>query len=149
MKTIALAVSALALVCAALPAQTDAANPLAAARVFAYDQMPARTAPDGAVGRRVFAGTLATGETVGVHETLQPAGTAPNPPHRIQHSEVIVVQQGTLEFEHDGKAERAEAGSVIYVAMGTLHTVKNIGSGPAQYVVIQIGGDTAPQATKK
>ena len=73
---------------------------------------------------------------------MQAAGTVASPAHRIQHSEVIVVAEGTLEFEHDGKAERAGAGSIIYVALGTLHTVKNVGDGPARYVVIQIGGDT-------
>jgi quercetin dioxygenase-like cupin family protein len=55
---------------------------------------------------------------------------------------LIVVEEGTLEFEHDGNVERAEAGSIIYVALGTLHTLKNVGSGPARYVVLQIGGDT-------
>jgi len=104
--------------------------------------MTAKTAPNGAVGRNVFTGTLATGEAVALHETMQPAGTVPNPMHRIQHSEVIVVQEGTLEFEHDGKAERAGPGSIIYVALGTLHTIKNVGDGPARYVVVQIGGDT-------
>lgn len=123
-------------------AQSAAPNPLATSRVFAYDQMTAKTAPNGAVGRNVVAGTLASGEAIGVHETTQPAGTAPNPPHRIQHSEVIVVREGTLEFDHDGKAERAGPGSVIYVALGTLHSLKNVGDGPASYVVVQIGGDT-------
>ena len=142
MKTAASAMFTLALVCAASGAQTGETNPLAAARVFAYDQMTAHKAANGAESRNVFNGTLATGESVGVHETTQPAGAKPNPPHRIQHSEVIVVEQGTLEFEHDGKDERADAGSVIYVAFGTLHTVKNAGAGPAKYVVVQIGGDT-------
>jgi quercetin dioxygenase-like cupin family protein len=123
-------------------AQSAGANPLATARVFTFDGMATRTAPNGAVGRNVFNGTLASGETVAVHETMQPAGTVPNPAHRIQHSEVIVVQEGTLEFEHDGKAEQAGAGSIIYVALGTLHTLKNVGDGPARYIVIQIGGDT-------
>jgi quercetin dioxygenase-like cupin family protein len=130
------------LTCAAAVAQSPDANPLAAARVFSYDAMTAKIAPNGAVGRSVFTGTLATGESVAVHETVQPAGTAPNPAHRIQHSELIVVQEGTLEFQHDGKTERAAPGSIIYVAFGTLHAVKNIGGGPAKYVVIQIGGDT-------
>lgn len=141
MKIAALALPILSLVCAALQAQTDSSNPLATARVFAYDRMAARTSANGAVGRSVFSGTLASGEAVSVHETMQPAGTVPNPAHRIQHSEVIVVEQGTLEFDHDGKTEQAEAGSVIYVALGTLHSVRNIGSGPAKYVVIAIGGD--------
>jgi mannose-6-phosphate isomerase-like protein (cupin superfamily) len=141
MKTTMLA-AALVLCCAAAHAQNAKTNPLATARVFRYSQMTPHTAANGAVGRNVFTGTLATGESVGAHETMQPAGTRPNPPHRIHHSEVIVVEQGTVEFDHDGKAERAGPGSIIYVAYNTLHTVRNAGAGPAKYVVIQIGGDT-------
>lgn len=142
MKGILIALAIPGLGCAVACAQTTGTNPLASARVFSLDEMTAKTAPNGSVGRSVFNGTLASGESVAVHETMQPAGTAPNPVHRIQHSEVIVVEQGTLEFDHDGKAERALAGSIIYVALGTLHTLKNVGDGPARYVVIQIGGDT-------
>ncbi|MGO8933829.1 MAG: cupin domain-containing protein [Terracidiphilus sp.] len=127
---------------ATISAQQTASNPLAASRVFAYDDMTAKTAANGAVSRSAFNGTLATGEAVAAHESMQPAGTAPNPAHRIQHSELIVVEEGTLEYTHDGKTERAGAGSIIYVAFGTLHQLKNVGDGPATYVVIQIGGDT-------
>lgn len=142
MMKIFLSAAALALVCAAVSAQSARSNPLAVARVFSYDQMKPHTAANDAVGRNVFNGTLATGETVGVHESLQPAGTKANPPHRIHHSEVIVVEQGTVEFDHDGKAERAGPGSIVYVAYDTLHTIRNVGDGPARYVVVQIGGDT-------
>jgi hypothetical protein len=38
--------------------------------------MTAKTAPNSSVGRNVFNGTLASGEAVAVHETMQPAGTA-------------------------------------------------------------------------
>jgi quercetin dioxygenase-like cupin family protein len=122
--------------------QANAENPLAGPRVFNYDQMKSRTMPNGAESRVVFNGTLATGEQVGAHESTQPAGTVPPALHKIQHSEFIVVEQGTLEFNHDGKQERAGAGSIIYVAFGTNHFVKNVGDGPAKYVVIQVGGDT-------
>jgi len=142
MKRLVLAAGLFAWAAPVSAAQSAGANPLATARVFSFDEMTAKTAPNGAIGRSVFSGTLATGESIGVHETMQPAGTVPNPAHRIQHSEVIVVEEGTLEFDHDGKAERAGAGSIIYVALGTLHAVKNVGAGPARYVVIQIGGDT-------
>jgi quercetin dioxygenase-like cupin family protein len=127
---------------AAISGQQSSPNPLATSRVFAYDEMAAKTAANGAVSRNAFTGTLATGEAIAAHETMQPAGTAPNPAHRIQHSELILVEDGTLEYMHDGKTERAGAGSIIYVALGTLHAVKNVGDGPARYVVIQIGGDT-------
>lgn len=128
--------------CAGAAAQQPGSNPLAQSRVFAYDGMTAKTAPSGVVSRRAFTGTLATSETIAVHETIQPAGTAPNPAHRIQHSELILVEEGTLDYTHDGKTDRAGAGSILYIALGTLHAVKNVGAGPAKYVVIQIGGDT-------
>lgn len=143
MRYIALPALALIVSCATLGAQSPAdTNPLATSRVFDYDQMQTRTAANGAEGRFVFKGTLATGEAVGAHESTQPAGTAPPQLHKIQHSELIVVEQGMVEFDHDGKAERAGPGSIIYVALGTSHFVKNVGDGPAKYVVIQIGGDT-------
>jgi mannose-6-phosphate isomerase-like protein (cupin superfamily) len=131
-----------ALVCAMAQAQANGANPLASSRVFLYEDMPVRTASNGAEGRVVFTGTLRTGEAVGSHETTQPAGAKPPSLHVIQHSEFIVVQEGTLEFNHDGKAERVGPGGIIYVALGTSHFVKNVGDGPAKYVVIQVGGDT-------
>jgi quercetin dioxygenase-like cupin family protein len=142
MKIAILCAVVLPLACAMVHAQTGGANPLASSRVFLFEDMPVKTAPSGAEGRVVFNGTLATGESVGVHETMQPAGTKPPALHVIQHSEIIVVEQGTLEFNHDGKAEKVEPGGIIYVAFGTNHFAKNVGDGPAKYVVIQIGGDT-------
>jgi len=142
MKRLFLLAAFLVPACGMASAQAPAENPLAAARVFDFDQMKARTMPNGTESRMVFNGTLATGESVGAHESTQPAGTQPPQLHKIQHSELIVVQQGTVEFDHDGKAERAGPGSIIYVAIGTVHAVRNVGDGPAKYVVIQIGGDT-------
>ena len=141
MRRSILSVVALAFCSAAAFPQSADPNPLAAARVFSFEEMNAKTSPRGAVGRSVFNGTLTTGESVAVHETMQPAGMAPNPAHRIQHSEIILVQEGTLEFDHDGQTERADAGSIIYVALGTLHAVRNVGVGPVKYIVVQIGGD--------
>jgi mannose-6-phosphate isomerase-like protein (cupin superfamily) len=110
-------------------------------RVFAYASLPVRTAANGGEGRNVFHGRLVTGEEVALHESTQPAGAAPNPAHRIQHSEVICVREGTLEFLHDGKTEQVGSGGVIFVAKGTMHQVRNIGDGPAAYFVVAIGGD--------
>jgi len=142
MRIVTVCAVAIVLGCGVAEAQTNGPNPLASARVFPYEEMTVRTSPNGVEGRSVFSGTLATGEAVGVHETMQPVGATPNPAHKIQHSELIVVQQGTLEFQHDGKAERIGPGGLIYVAFGTVHAVKNVGDVPAKYVVIQIGGDT-------
>lgn len=114
---------------------------LAAAKVFDPASLPLAHNPNGSERRDVVTGRLATGETVHIHESLQPPGLAPNPAHAIAHSEFILVQDGTLEFTHDGKTETAGPGSVIYVAYGTLHQARNAGTVPARYTVIAIGGD--------
>jgi quercetin dioxygenase-like cupin family protein len=142
MKIAMLCAAVLTLACAMVQAQTSGDNMLASSRAFPYEQMEVRTSPNGVERRSVATGTLATGETVQVRETMQPAGTPPSTLHTIQHTEVVVVEQGTLEFNHDGKVERVGPGGIIYVAFGTNHFVKNVGDGPAKYVVIQIGGDT-------
>lgn len=123
------------------PHPRTASESLAQARVFSFERMPVKKMANGGESRNIVQGTLATGESVALHESTQPVGIQPNPAHRIRHSEFIVVRQGTLEFDHDGKAETVGAGGVIYVAFGTLHQVKNIGNVPAKYVVIAIGGD--------
>ncbi|NUQ28159.1 MAG: cupin domain-containing protein [Acidobacteriaceae bacterium] len=121
---------------------SKAENPLASAGIFPYDQMAVRKTANGTESRNAFTGTLATGETLAVHESMQPAGTPPVELHRIGHSELIVVQEGTVAFEHDGKEERVGPGGLVYVALGTVHRIKNVGDVPAKYVVIAIGGDT-------
>ena len=135
-------VTALVLPCGIAAAQSSGDNPLANSKAFPYEQMRVKTAANGAERRSVATGTLTTGESVGVRETMLPAGAVPPALHKIQHSEVIVVEQGTVEFQHDGKAERVGPGGILYVAFGTMHFVKNVGDTPARYVVIQIGGDT-------
>ena len=119
-----------------------AGNGLAQSRVFRFAETPASTMPNGAERREMAKGTLATGEAISLHESVQPAGLPPNPAHVVQHSEFIAVLAGTLEYKHDGKTELATAGDVIYVAVGTNHAVRNAGDVPAKYVVLQISGDT-------
>ena len=52
-----------------------------------------------------------------------------------------MIQEGTVEYHHDGVVERAGPGSILYVKIGTDHFVANVGDGPAKYAVIAIGGD--------
>jgi quercetin dioxygenase-like cupin family protein len=120
-------------------AQTVGGGTLGMSKVFA----PALVkAANGAERWGVLDGTLATGEAVGMHESVVPAGTPKSAAHTILHSELIVVVEGTLSFQHDGTVEEVKAGSVIYVAYGTNHLVWNSGDTQARYFVFQAGGDT-------
>ena len=115
---------------------------LSSSRAFPVEQMAVRKTANGGESRNIVRGVLKTGEGVALHESMLPVGLSPNAGHAIQHSEFIVVSEGTLEFEHDGKSETVGPGGVIYVAYGTFHKVKNVGKVPAKYVVVAIGGDT-------
>jgi mannose-6-phosphate isomerase-like protein (cupin superfamily) len=114
---------------------------LSHSRVLRFIDVPASLLPNGTDRRVLAQSALATGEAVRVHESIAPpAAAAPNM-HAIQHSELIVVVQGTVGMEHDGKVETGGPGDVLYVAFGTNHRIRNMGDGPARYVVISIGGD--------
>jgi mannose-6-phosphate isomerase-like protein (cupin superfamily) len=115
---------------------------LSKSKVFKLDEFSMRTMPNGGKSWDFMRGMLVTGERIGVHQSMQPAGLPPNPPHKIAHSEFIFVREGALEFQYEGKSERVSAGGVIFVALGTMHTARNVGDGPATYLVISVGGDT-------
>jgi XRE family transcriptional regulator, regulator of sulfur utilization len=122
-------------------AASAAGSALTEARVYPVADMPVRKMANGGESRDVLRGALASGEAVAVHESMLPVGAPAPALHVIQHSEIITVVEGTLEFMHGDKVERIGPGGVIYVAMGTSHAVKNVGDVPAKYVVVQIGGD--------
>ena len=124
------------------PVEKPETNASPASKVFAFGQMPVRKSANGTESRSVPGFTLATGEVVGMHESVQPAGAAPVALHPIHHSELVLIQEGSMLFEHDGKQEKAGPGDMLYVANGTIHRLTNVGSGPAKYFVVQIGGDT-------
>jgi mannose-6-phosphate isomerase-like protein (cupin superfamily) len=122
--------------------ETSGKAVLSDSQVFSLDRIQAATRANGAKSWDILHGGLATGEAISVHESLQPAGIAPSPPHAIQHSELILVQEGTLLVEHEGKSEKVSSGGVVFVSRGTMHAARNVGNGPAKYLVVSIGGDT-------
>jgi mannose-6-phosphate isomerase-like protein (cupin superfamily) len=115
------------------------------ARAIQLDQVPATATANGGDRRVMVHGTLATGESVELHQSMQTPGTPPPALHVIHHSELILVREGTLKFQHEveGKVveETAGPGSMLYVAYGTMHAVSNAGTVPARYFVVAIGGD--------
>ena len=144
MRLLMLGVGVCLIAGAAAVAQTTPAKAkdgLASSKVFRYSEMPVRKLPNGGEMRESAHGVLATGEAVGLHESVQPAGAVPSDLHVIEHTEFVVVIEGTVEFDHDGKTERAGPGDVMYVAFGTRHRMKNVGDRPARYLVMAVGGD--------
>ena len=108
-------------------------------QLFSYDKLPVRTAPNGMTSRAVMQGTLATGEFIEAHKTMLPAGEMPHPPHRHTHSELLLIREGELQVDSDGQRGIVHAGDVVFTASAVLHSLKNIGAGPASYFVVAVG----------
>ena len=92
--------------------------------------------------RAVFDGMTHTGFHVDLHETQLAPGAAPHAPHRHDHEEVVMVQDGTLEATIEGNVTVVGPGSVIYAASNDLHGWKNVGDTTAHYFVIALGHKT-------
>ena len=112
---------------------------LSESEAFLYDKLPVHKNTNGGETRNVVTGVLVTGEAVELHQTLLPPGQMPHPPHKHQHSEFVMVREGSLEFNNDGKLEHVGPGDVVFAASNVMHGWKNVGKTPARYFVIAIG----------
>ena len=106
---------------------------------FPFESLTAKSAASGAQIREILKGKLATGESLETHATTLPPGAMPHPPHRHVHSEMFLMREGTLELTVNGKTYPLGPGSVGFVRSNEEHGVKNVGSAPANYFVVEMG----------
>jgi mannose-6-phosphate isomerase-like protein (cupin superfamily) len=116
-------------------AQQETAMPSA---MFPFAKLPVRTV-DSAQYREALKGKLATGESLEVHETTLAPGGAPHPPHHHAHSEMWLIREGTVEITVNGKSYQLGPGSVGFVRSNDEHGIKNAGTTPATYFVVEVG----------
>ncbi len=111
--------------------------------VFPFEHVPMHPTSFGAT-RPVFAGTLPTGEYIELHETTLNPGQMPHPPHHHRNSELLLVREGTLDFlfaDTPGGPlvpHRLTAGGVAFNGSNLEHGMKNVGTIPANYFVVEI-----------
>ena len=109
---------------------------------FPFDALPQHPNAVG-VSRPVLSGVVPTGEHLELHETTLMPGQMPHPPHQHRHEELMLIREGTLEFQYGGANHTLTAGGVAYVASNEMHGLKNVGTTPANYFVIGIGREDA------
>lgn len=116
---------------------------MSSSKVYRFSEMKLTQNANGGWRRDVLHGTLPTGEYVASHLSMLPAGQMPHPPHQHRDSEFVMIREGKLEFYNEGKTEPVGPGDVIYTASMKLHGMKNVGTTPALYFVVEISNPKA------
>ena len=86
--------------------------------------------------RQFFKSPTATLDELSLHVTTVNPGASSHAPHRHVNEEMIIVKEGTVEALVGGELKKAGPGSVIFNASNELHSIKNVGTTPATYHVI-------------
>ncbi|MBL8265795.1 cupin domain-containing protein [Steroidobacter sp.] len=86
--------------------------------------------------RQFLRAPTATLNELELHVTTLPAGATSHAPHRHPNEELVIIKEGTVEVLVDGQLKRVGPGSVVFNASNQLHSLRNVGDGPATYHVI-------------
>ena len=131
-----------ALAAARAPQQTAAGMQSSA---FEWNAIPAKETKVGSV-RSFFKAPTATLEELELHVTTLNPGQEPHPPHRHPNEEMVIIREGTVEALVSGDWKRLGPGSVLFNASNQLHGLRNVGTIPAVYHVINWKTAATPKA---
>jgi quercetin dioxygenase-like cupin family protein len=115
----------------AITAQT----PVMQSTVFDWNSIAVKQTDVGSV-RQFFKSPTITLDELECHVTTLNPGLQSHPPHKHPNEELVIIQEGTVEVLSNGALKKVGPGSVIFNASNQLHALKNIGSTPAVYHVI-------------
>jgi quercetin dioxygenase-like cupin family protein len=133
-RDVAVACSAVVLTLTAVAAQAPAASVLGST-LFDWAALTATPNRTGEV-RRVVRAPTATLDELEIHITTLKPGEESHPPHQHLNEEILIVKEGTVEALVDGQLKRGGPGSLIFQASNKLHNIRNVGTVPATYHVI-------------
>jgi len=104
--------------------------------IFDWNSFEAKPNKTGAV-RTVVQQPTATLDELEIHITTLNPGESPHAPHQHPDEELVVVKEGTVESLVNGQLRQVGPGSIIFQAANQMHSIRNVGSGPATYHVIK------------
>jgi quercetin dioxygenase-like cupin family protein len=125
-------------------AAVDAAKPLIGESVYDWTKLTPVKTPIG-ISRTVVQGPTATLEELEMHVTTLNPGIASHPPHKHPNEELVLMDTGTVEALVNGEWKRLGPGSIIFNASNVMHALRNVGTTPAQYHVINFKTEKTPK----
>lgn len=120
---------------AATAAQQAEKKPILGPAVFDWTQLKEQPTDVGSL-RNVVRQPTATLDELEMHVTTLKPGIASHEPHRHVNEELVIIREGTVETLSDGVWKRVGPGSIIFNASNSLHALRNVGTTPAVYHVI-------------
>jgi quercetin dioxygenase-like cupin family protein len=87
--------------------------------------------------RDVFDAPTETLDRLHGHITTLNPGENTGPLHRHPQEELVIIKEGTVEVNIDGRKQIAGAGSIVYFAVNEKENMTNVGQTPATYLVLQ------------
>jgi XRE family transcriptional regulator, regulator of sulfur utilization len=125
-------------------AAVEAAKPVIGESAWSWNDLVAQKTAIGET-RAIVKGPTATLDELEMHITTLNPGMASHPPHKHPNEELVIVDSGTVEALVNGEWKRLGPGSVILNASNVLHGLRNVGTTPAQYHVINWRTDKTPK----
>jgi quercetin dioxygenase-like cupin family protein len=87
--------------------------------------------------RDVFDAPTGTLDRLHGHITTLNPGENTGPLHRHPQEELVIIKEGTMEVNIDGRKQMASAGSIVFFGVNENENMTNVGQTPATYLVLQ------------
>ncbi len=126
-------------------ALADQKAPIMQSSAFDWNSIPIKQTAVGST-RSFFKAPTATLDELELHVTTLNPGQTSHAPHQHPNEELVIIKKGTVEALVQGEWKRVGEGSVIFNASNQLHGLKNVGTTPATYHVINWTSATTPKA---
>jgi XRE family transcriptional regulator, regulator of sulfur utilization len=111
------------------------ADPLRRSAVFQWDSLAPTPTKVGFV-RRVMQAPTTTLDELESHVTTLNPGQSPHAPHQHVNEELIILKEGAVDAYVNGEWVPVATGGMIFFGSNEPHTVRNVGSAPATYYVV-------------
>ena len=103
--------------------------------VFDWNSITVKQTDVGSL-RQFFRTPTITLDELECHVTTLNPGLSSHAPHKHPNEEVIIIREGNVEVLSNGEWKKVGPGSVVFNASNQMHALKNIGTTPATYHVI-------------